>query len=191
MRVWIKFFSMTKYNFIKEVILQEAKAPELTLLKLPYAKGDLDPAVSSETIDYHYGKLAKAYVDRFNKGEGDRDFNEAGAFLHNLLFPQYQPYSINNKPSEKSAEFIDNHYDSFNDFKDKFAETAMGIQGSGWAYLARNGEIKTIKNHQIKTDIILLIDWWEHAMYDYKWDKASYLKKQWNIINWTVIDSRL
>lgn len=183
---------MTKYNFIKEVILQESKEPELTLLKLPYAKGDLDPAISKETIDYHYGKLAKGYVDRYNKGEGDKEFNEAGAFLHNLLFPQYQTYSINHKPSEKSAEFINKHYENFNDFKDKFEAAAMGIQGSGWVYLARNGQIKTIKNHQIKSDIVLLIDWWEHSFqFDYKSDKKSYLKAQWNIINWSVVDSRL
>ena len=183
---------MTKYNFIKEVILQEAKTPELTLLKLPYAKGDLDPALSSETLDYHYGKLAKGYVDRFNKGEGDKEFNEAGAYLHNLLFPQYQTYSINQKPSEKSKEFINKHYSTFEDFKDKFESAAMGIQGSGWVYLARNGQIKTIKNHQIKSDIILLIDWWEHAWaLDYQSDKKKYLARQWNIINWSVIDSRL
>jgi len=183
---------MTSYSFIKEVILQESTSPKLTLLKLPYAKGDLDPSISSKNIDYHYGELAKGYVDRYNKGEGDKDFNEAGAFLHNLLFPQYQPYSVNNKPSKKSAEFIDKHYDNFNDFKEQFAKAAMGIQGSGWVYLARNGEIKTIKNHQIKSDIILLVDWWEHAWaLDYQSDKKKYLSKQWNIINWDVIDSRL
>jgi Fe-Mn family superoxide dismutase len=183
---------MTKYSFIKHVILQESKVPELKLLKLPYARGDLDPAISTETIDYHYGELARAYVDRYNSGEGDKDFNEAGAFLHNLLFPQYQSYSLNNKPCKKSLEFINKHYGNFKDFKDKFADAAMGIQGSGWVYLARNGEIKTIKNHQIKSDIILIVDWWEHAFqFDYKSDKKSYLKNQWNIINWSVIDSRL
>jgi Fe-Mn family superoxide dismutase len=84
------------------------------------------------------------------------------------------------------------HYASFEDFKEKFAKIAMSIQGSGWVYLARNGNIKTIKNHQIKSDIVLLVDWWEHAWaLDYQADKAGYLKNIWRIINWDIVNARL
>ena len=84
------------------------------------------------------------------------------------------------------------HYASYDDFKEKFEKVAMGIQGSGWVYLARNGDIKTIKNHQIKSDIVLLIDWWEHAWaLDYQHDKKRYLTNQWKIINWDIINARL
>ena len=68
----------------------------------------------------------------------------------------------------------------------------MAIQGSGWVYLARNGSIKTIENHQIRSDILLLIDWWEHSFnIDYRADKEKYLKNIWKIINWAVINDRL
>ena len=68
----------------------------------------------------------------------------------------------------------------------------MTIQGSGWVYLARNGKIKTITNHAIRQDIILLIDWWEHAWaLDYQANKRKYLKNIWRIINWSVINDRL
>jgi Fe-Mn family superoxide dismutase len=68
----------------------------------------------------------------------------------------------------------------------------MGIQGSGWVYLAKNGEIKTIKNHQIKNDIVLLVDWWEHAWaLDYQSDKKKYLENQWKIINWNVVSAKV
>jgi Fe-Mn family superoxide dismutase len=68
----------------------------------------------------------------------------------------------------------------------------MGIQGSGWVYLADNGKIKTIVNHEIRQDIILLIDWWEHAWaLDYQSDKKKYLQNQWKIINWNLISSRI
>ena len=68
----------------------------------------------------------------------------------------------------------------------------MGIQGSGWVYLAKNGEIKTIVNHEIKQDIVLLIDWWEHAWaLDYQVDKKKYLENQWKIIDWTKINTKL
>lgn len=180
------------YNFIKWT-LNEGKTPKtLELLPLPYKKDELDPSISEDTINYHYGKLAKSYVTRFNDGEGDPDFNEAGAFLHNILFQQYQAPSRNNDPSGTAAEFIEKHWKTFDRFQQEFNKIAMGIQGSGWVYLARDGEIKTIVNHQIKQDIVLLIDWWEHAWaLDYQHDKKKYLENQWKIINWNVISARV
>jgi superoxide dismutase, Fe-Mn family len=184
------------YNFIKEVILNEVKSTAdldlLTQLQLRYAKGDLDPAISEDTINYHYGKLYKSYVDRYNKGEGDADFNEAGAFLHRIYFDQFQAPTGSNKPEGLSLELILKHYEDFEDFKSQVEKTAMTIQGSGWVYLARNGQIKTIKNHQMRLDIVLLIDWWEHAWaLDYQSDKLKYLSNTWRIIDWRVINSRL
>ena len=129
---------------------------------------------------------------RSNEKEGDVDFNEAGAYLHNTLFPQYQPPNASNKPTEASEKFIIKHFKDFETFKEKFKKVAMSIQGSGWVYLSKSGEIKTITNHQIKNDIVLLIDWWEHAWaLDYKHDKEKYLKNQWKIINWDVINIRI
>ena len=67
------------YNFIKTII--EGKTPQtLTQTALPYERDALEKSISKETIDYHYGQLYKGYVDRYNAGEGDMDFNEAGAF---------------------------------------------------------------------------------------------------------------
>jgi superoxide dismutase len=58
--------------------------------------------------------------------------------------------------------------------------------------MARNGEIKTIKNHQIKNDIALLIDWWEHSYAkDYGADKAKYFDRIWRTINWDKVNSRI
>ena len=61
---------------------------KLALERLQADRSDYEPFLSKESIDIHYGKLAKGYVDRFNAGEGDTDFNQAGAFLHNIYFPQ-------------------------------------------------------------------------------------------------------
>ena len=58
--------------------------------------------------------------------------------------------------------------------------------------MARNGDLKTIKNHQIKNDIALLIDWWEHSfVLDYGADKKRYLDKIWKIINWDRVNVRI
>lgn len=174
------------------IVLAETAKNKLTLVKLPYSRKELAPVMSEATLDYHFGTLAKSYVDRYNSGEGDPKFNEAGAFLHNIFFPQLTAPGGSNRPFGASEEFINRHYKDFDTFKEKMLETAMGIQGSGWAYLAKDGKIKTITNHQIKNDIVLLVDWWEHAWaLDYQADKKKYLKNLWRVINWSVINDRL
>jgi superoxide dismutase len=68
----------------------------------------------------------------------------------------------------------------------------MKIQGSGWIYLSRSGQIKTIKNHAVRTDIALLIDWWEHSWAtDYGSDKKKYFDSVWRCINWEVVNRRI
>lgn len=182
-------------NFIKEFILNEEKrTPDNKLFraKLSYALTDLAPVISEETMDYHYGKLYKTYVDRYNAGEGDPDFNEAGAFLHDIYFTQFKEPKKSNQPTDAIKEFIDEHYESYNDFKNAIQKEAMSIQGSGWVYLSKNGQIKTIKNHAKRSDILLLIDWWEHAWaLDYQADKQKYLDNIWKIIDWNVISQRM
>jgi len=179
------------FKFIQNFIV-EGKKDKLVQLSLPYSRTDLEPVMSKETIDYHFASLYKAYVDRYNKGEGDRDFNEAGAFLHNIYFNQFQSPSSSNNPIGAILELIEDKFKSFEAFKEEFLKIAMGIQGSGWVYLARNGSIKTIVNHQIKEDIVLLVDWWEHAWaLDYQADKQKYLENQWKIIDWGKINSVL
>jgi Fe-Mn family superoxide dismutase len=173
-------------------IVETHEKGELYLAKLPYKKDALAPVMSEDTINYHYGKLARGYVDRYNKGEGDSYFNEAGAFLHNIFFPQLITPKGSNKPTEASADLINKKYTNFNNFKKEFTETAMLIQGSGWVYMSRTGDIKTIKNHAIKHDIALLVDWWEHAWaLDYQADKSKYLNNIWRCINWDVVNQRL
>jgi Fe-Mn family superoxide dismutase len=165
---------------------------QLVLEKLPYDRKKLSPVMSSETIDYHYGKLAAGYVKNYNTGTGDAKFNEAGAFLHNIFFPQLREPSGGNKPSGIGAELINSRYGSFDEFKTEFTEVAMGIQGSGWVYMSRKGDIKTIVNHQVKNDIAMLVDWWEHAWaLDYQHDKSRYLNNIWRVINWDIVNARL
>ena len=101
--------------------IEEAKA-HYTQAKLPYDKQDLVPVMSKDTLDYHYGKLYKGYVDKANKGEGG-DFQIAGAFLHSLYFPHFKKPSGSNKPTGVCAELIKD----FDKFKDDFTKTAMGI----------------------------------------------------------------
>lgn len=185
---------MTNPNSLRNLVnlVESAEETKLELNALPYARDELAPVMSEATIDYHYGKLAKTYVERYNAGEGDPDFNHAGAYLHNLFFPQLKQPRGANAPRGAILTLINSKFGNYTNFKKEFAVEAMKIQGSGWVYLSRSGEIKTIKNHQIKRDIAVLVDWWEHAWaLDYQADKSKYLNNIWKIINWDVINQRL
>jgi Fe-Mn family superoxide dismutase len=172
--------------------LTESKREKLVLEPLPYDKAGLAPVMSQETIDYQYGKLAKGYVDRYNRSEGDDGFNQAGAFLHNIYFNQFREPKNNNNPTGPILDFIEKHFKSWDKFKERFEEVAMTIQGSGWCFIDKKGKIKIIQNHEIRQDIIILIDFWEHAYnLDFRENKKKYLEKQWKIINWDKINEKL
>ena len=138
----------------------------------------------------HYGKLAHAYAQRFNDGEGDSDFNYAGAMLHNIFFTQFRESRNKNEPNGPVGNLIKQKFKNWDNFTDEFTKAAMSIQGSGWCYLSRSGEIKTIPNHAIRDDIVLLVDCWEHSyILDYGSNKSKYLTDIWRIFNWNMINS--
>jgi Fe-Mn family superoxide dismutase len=175
-----------------DLIEQTTKPLKLETTPLPYGKKDLEPWMTEATIEYHYEHLAKGYAKKYNAGEGDPTFNRAGNFLHNKFFPQLQPPKGANRPRGAVLELIESKFKTYEDFKIAFKEVAMAIQGSGWVYLSTSGEIKTIKNHAVRTDICVLVDWWEHSWsLDYEWDKEKYLDNIWKIINWDVCSERL
>jgi Fe-Mn family superoxide dismutase len=165
---------------------------DLVLEPLTYGLDDLDPVLSRENLNFHYNKLARGYVTRYNSKEGDSDFNQAGAYLHNVFFSQFGSPKRSNQPKNSILKFIEQNFSSYEQFQEEVEKVAMAIQGSGWVYLSKSGDIKTIVNHQVKKDILLLIDWWEHVWYpDYGPDKKAYLKNFWKIVDWEKITIRL
>ena len=175
-----------------DLIEATTRPSKLETTPLPYGEQDLEPVLSRASLEYHYGHLAKGYAKRYNAGEGNADFNRAGSYLHNKFFPQFRTPKVGNRPKGASAQLIETKFKTFEDFQQAIKEEAMKIQGSGWVYLSTGGEIKTIKNHAVRTDIALLIDWWEHVWAtDYQWDKERYLDNIWRIIDWNVINDRL
>lgn len=172
-------------------LLEAKETGKLAQIKLPYARTALAPIMSSAEIDYHYGKLYKGYVDRYNNNEGDKSFNEAGAYLHGIFFGQFKRPGVS-RPRGAILDIINRHHSNFVDFKKNFKEEAMKIQGSGWCYLSKSGQIKTIKNHVKRTDIALIVDMWEHAYnLDYHANKGKYLDLIWRIVDWDAVNRRL
>ena len=178
---------------LKDIVIEaDTKRPTLVLNKLPYARDALQPVMSKDSVDLHYGKLSKGYVDSYNNKEGDDKFNFGGAHLHNLYWAHLQQPTSGNTPSGKSLELIDKKFGSFQNFKEKFIEKAKGLQGSGWVYMDVSGKIDTIPNQDFQrgTEIVMLVDMWEHS---YLLDKTKdkYLNDIWRIFNWSIINDRL
>ena len=177
----------------RDIIVEaDASRPKLVLEKLPYARDALQPIMSKETVDLHYGVLSKGYVDRYNAKEGDDDFNYGGAILHNMYWATLQPPSAGNIPQGASAELIDKKYGSYEKFKEEFISKAKSLQGSGWCYMDVKGNIATLPNQGFKKTmkIALPIDMWEHS-YLLDTTKDKYLKDIWRIINWSIVNDRL
>lgn len=175
-------------NYIN--LLEAKTAPEsISLEPLRYKLSDLAPVLSEANVSYHYKVLSKGYVDRYNNGEGDPDFNLGGAKLHNLFWTQLKKPGGANAPKGEIADLIDGK-----DLADLMTEAAMKIQGSGWVYLSKKGEIKTTPNQTFRNDILLPIDMWEHSFTDYfpaKDAKKRYIKAMMRLIDWQQINDRL
>lgn len=187
--------------------------------KLPYQEDSLQPVISKETIEYHYGKHLQAYVNNLNTliaGTEFEDknleeiiktapeggiFNNAGQVLnHTLYFLQFTPEQKQTEPSGKLKEAIEKTFGSFEDFKKEFSATALGLFGSGWAWLSEDNEGKLYITKEANASIplregrkpLLCFDIWEHAYYiDYRNKRADYINGLWKIIDWKVIENRM
>jgi Fe-Mn family superoxide dismutase len=185
---------MNLKKYIDIVNLAESKREQLKQESLDYSREELSPVLSKQTLDYHYGKLARGYVDRYNKKEGNDAFNYGGAVLHNLYFPQLRPPRSSNGPTGAALEVINDRWKNFDKFKEEFSLEFMKAQGSNWIYMDSKGAIKVIHNHEYNKgmNIVLIFDGWEHAWaLDYEHDKQKYLDNFWRIVNWEVVNQRL
>jgi Fe-Mn family superoxide dismutase len=166
-----------------------------TLPELPYAKDALAPVVSPETIDYHYGKHHKAYVDNLNKfapgtkyesmtleqvvkashGQASEKkiFNNSAQVWNHTFYWNCLAPKAGGEPTGAIKAAIDKAFGSFADFKTKFNEAAVAQFGSGWAWLVKNADggvaIETTANADTPfaagKTCILTCDVWEHAYY--------------------------
>jgi Fe-Mn family superoxide dismutase len=177
-------------NTFRQLIEKVQAETDIHQIKFPvYPISKIDQVLSKDSIDLHYGTLYKNYVKKA-RDTGDR-FQIAGAKLHTTFFEQFKEYDSVNNPIGEIKLLINDKFLNFGNFKEQFIEIAMKIHGSGWTYLSTAGKIKTIPNHEIIDDVLILIDCWEHSwLIDYQSDKEKYLKNIWKIIDWDVINDR-
>lgn len=185
---------------------------EHQLPPLPYAKNALEPVISSETIDYHYGKHHQAYVTNLNnlikgtefenstleqiilKSSGGIFNNAAQVWNHTFYWNCFKPNG--GAPSGELAAAIDKAFGSLDEFKKQFTQKAVTTFGSGWAWLVKNadGSLALESTSNAATPMtkgqtaLLTIDVWEHAYYvDYRNARPKYAEEFWKIVNWDFV----
>ena len=188
----------------------------LTLPDLPYARDALEPHMSAETLDYHHGKHHKTYVDTANnlisgteyeqmplgeiitKSSGKLFNQTAQIWNHSFFWQCLTPNQT--QPGKKLTDALVKEFGGVEDFKKKFAETAIGTFGSGWAWLVKkpDGSLAITSTSNAGTPLtdgdrpLLTCDVWEHAYYiDYRNARPKYLEAFWSIVNWEFVEQNL
>ena len=181
---------------------------------LPYE--GLGTIISKETLSFHYGRHLKVYVDNLNKllpGSGLENlplsevirkseggmFNNAGQMLNHAMY--FEQFSNSPKAmSPKFAALLERDFGSVEAFKKEFETKGATLFGSGWVWLSSDAQGKLIITQQKNAENpvtmeftpLLTFDVWEHAYYlDYQNRRADYLAALWQIVDWSIIESRL
>ena len=181
---------------------------------LPYEKNALEPVISAETIDYHYGKHHQTYVTNLNNLIKDTDYaemsleeiimkssgglfnNAAQVWNHTFYWHCLSPNG-GGAPSGPLGDAINAKFGSFEEFKKQFAQSAATNFGSGWTWLVKNadGSIEIFNTSNAGTPMtegktaLLTVDVWEHAYYlKYQNKRADYLAAWWTVVNWNTVN---
>ena len=200
-----------------------SKLTTAVLPKLSYALNELEPFLIKEVVEIHYTKHHQKYVDEYNKwssilsdafANGDLHkvqkatdmvtFNAGGHYAHSLywenLIPANRGGGVPCSGDSQFSKHLASTFGSVDNFISEFNTVCMGIQGSGWAWLAYEPKTKQLSIcHTEKHDSVeqkgkiplLTVDVWEHAYYlQYKNVKADYFGNVWKIMNWKVVEER-
>jgi Fe-Mn family superoxide dismutase len=187
------------------------------LPELPYAKDALEPHISAETLEYHYGKHHATYVDKLNglvpgtefesaslediikKASGGIFNNGAQVWNHTFYWNCLSPNG-GGAPSGDLAKAIDDTFGGIDAFKEAFTNSAVNNFGSGWTWLVKDasGKLEIVNTSNAANPMtegktpILTCDVWEHAYYiDYRNARPKYMEAFWNLVNWDFAASNL
>ncbi|MGE4456329.1 MAG: superoxide dismutase [Arcobacteraceae bacterium] len=186
------------------------------LMNLPYALDALEPYISKETMEFHYGKHHQTYVNKLNELIENTQFNDLtltdiiktseGAIFNNAAQVFNHDFFwhclTHNKTSlsSKLESILIKNFVSIDEFKKEFTAKALAHFGSGWTWLIKDesGDLKIISTQNAQTPLttnskpLLVCDVWEHAYYiDYRNVRAKYVENFWNIVNWDFVEKNL
>jgi superoxide dismutase, Fe-Mn family len=190
---------------------------EHTLPTLPYARNALEPHISAETIDYHYGKHHQTYVTNLNnlikdtpnadksleeiiKSSAGGLFNNAAQVWNHTFYWHCLKPNGGGEPGGKLGDAINAAFGSFAAFKEQFTQTALTTFGSGWAWLVQkpDGSLALVSTSNAATPLtsadraLLTCDVWEHAYYvDFRNARAKYVEAFWALVNWDFVQGNM
>jgi Fe-Mn family superoxide dismutase len=173
----------------------------------------LQPHISAETLEYHYGKHHATYVDKLNglipgtefesaslediiKNASGGIFNNGAQIWNHTFYWNCLTPDSSGKPSGDLAKSIDAAFGDFNKFKEQFSQSAANNFGSGWTWLVKNasGEVEIVNTSNAANPMtdnktpLLTCDVWEHAYYiDYRNARPKYVEAFWNLVNWDFV----
>ncbi|HEY8053593.1 MAG: superoxide dismutase [Steroidobacterales bacterium] len=187
----------------------------IILPELPYARGALEPYMSRETLDYHYGKHHKGYVDKVNALIAGTKFSDAslqelvaeadGTLFNNAAQVWNHSFFWNclsagrQAPGKEITRALDK-VGGLESLQAQFDKAALSLFGSGWVWLVRDsvGTFKVVTSANADTPArqghtaLLTCDVWEHAYYiDHRNDRGGYLKNFWQLVNWEFVAANL
>jgi Fe-Mn family superoxide dismutase len=188
-----------------------------TLPDLPYAMDALEPHISRETLEYHYGKHHNTYVEKLNglikdtewanasleeivRGSSGGVFNNAAQVWNHTFYWHCLSPNGGGAPGGELAKAIDASFGSFDKFKEQFSDKAVTLFGSGWAWLVKkpDGSLAIVQTGNAETPLtgdskpLMTCDVWEHAYYiDYRNARPKYLEAFWQLVNWDFVASNL
>ena len=190
----------------------------ISLPALPYDMGALAPHISEETLEFHYGKHHKTYVDKLNgmiEGTEHADsplesiitnssggvFNNAAQIWNHTFYWSSLSPAGGGEPTGAIADAINSSFGSFAEFKAAFTQSAIGNFGSGWTWLVKqaDGSLAIVNTGNAETPLtdssvtaLLTVDVWEHAYYiDYRNARPAYLEAFWTLVNWDFVAENL
>jgi len=184
---------------------------------LPYAMDALQPYISKETLDYHYGKHHAAYANNLNKlvvgtafenasledivkKAGGGIFNNGAQVWNHTFYWNCMSPEGGRTPSGALLNAMKSDFGSFDEFKDKFSTAAATLFGSGWAWLVKSdaGKLEIVQESNAGNPLtkglepIMTCDVWEHAYYiDKRNRRPAYIDDFWNLVDWEKIGKRL
>lgn len=190
---------------------------EHTLPTLPYELNALEPHISKETLEYHYGKHHQTYVTNLNnlvkesafadmsleaiiKQSSEGVFNNAAQVWNHTFYWNCLSPKGGGQPTGKLANAINGTFGSFDKFKEEFTKKAITTFGSGWAWLVKNPDstLALVSTSNAGTPMtanqtaLLTCDVWEHAYYiDYRNARPKYVEAFWNLVNWDFVAQNL
>ncbi len=191
---------------------------DFTLPPLPYSKDALAPAISQETLEFHYGKHHQGYMNKL-KGliegtpEAEKSLEEivrsasggvfnnaAQVWNHSFFWKSMKPGGGGEPPAGDVADAITRDFGGYARFREQFKKQGLGRFGSGWVWLVLDGgKLSIVDTPNAETPLttsatpLVTCDVWEHAYYlDYRNDRGKFLDVFLDkLVNWDFVAANL